>query len=460
MRIAGLFLILLISCFSASAQTVKLSDVKKKFTELNLQKYVVSGQSVIKFFDETFKKVSSPETFDGGFAAEYFDLEYQAHLRPNIPEPYLTLNELTTDTNNLLKLHRKYYSRIRNKVFVRNYFQTAFIGLLHTIYSIKKVQVGLSLDSYNVLGNLVLEQGRLISSDQKSFATMTDFWWDYAWSYFQAYPIDLVEIGNQKLRGVWLSEKKEDYKKRIEKFLASYSMLALRKATPPLIYRDVSNQLFVQLSKNAYDIYNLRHDPKALSKARLFKYKYETKSGLTEEAEKTKREIAKEGLVSRFKKMWTEPTSRFFESNTSFFSKILNSITSFIYNLYSLMRYFVGFLLITFPFDAAFILVGLIILSVEGRLQFHQEFIQSSTSLPNYTSFKKAFTTSVRQILSVFIRIINDLVFSVQMLYHVYTSDAVTRNVRIGSSLFIFGLGLFFSSARTMVESFVAQMSL
>lgn len=438
------------------AQAVKLSDIKKTFVEKKLDKYVTSGQSVIKFYESIFDSVSNPSSLDGGFAAEYFDLEYQANLRPNVPEPYLTLAELTADTNSLLKMHRQYYNKIKNHVFLRNYFQTAFIGMLHTLESISRVQVGSSQDGFTVLSNLILEHGRLITSDQKTLVTMTDFWWDYIWAYFQNYPIDLVELGNQKLRGVWLNEKKDDFKKRIEKFLASYSMLGLRKATNPVVFRDITNQLFVRLSKNAYEIYNLRQDEKALSKARIFKYKYETKSGLTEDAEKTKREIAREGLATRFKKLFSSNTN----PNSNFIEKIAVSINSFIYNLYSLVRYFVGFLLITFPFDGAFIIAGLIILSIEGRSQIKKEFLITPKLKPAKKWYWMFLRLSLYKVQSTFSRVVNDLVFGVQMLAHYYTSDEANRNVRIGSSLLIFGLGLFFSSARTMVESFVAQMSI
>ncbi|MBC7421544.1 MAG: hypothetical protein H7328_12525 [Bdellovibrio sp.] len=441
-------------------QNLKLSEVRKIFAENKLDKYITSGQSVMAYFDEVFIKVSNPYNLDGGFAAEYFDLEYQTHLRPNVSEPYLTLSELTHDTNSLLRLHRKYYSKIKNQVFLRNYFQTAFIGMLHTVESIKKVQVGFPQDGYNVLTNLILEQGRIVTSDQKSLVTMTDFWWDYIWAYFQNYPVDLVELGNQKLRGVWLSEKRDDYRKRIEKFLASYSMLALRKGTNPIIFRDITNQLYVRLSKNAYEIYSLRKDEKALTKARIFKYKYETRSGLTEDAERTKREIARAGLTTRFKKLFTEPVEIFNERGSSFVNSVLSAASRFFFSLYSFIRYLVGFLLITFPFDGAFIVAGLIILSVEGREQFKKEFLAKPKLLGSKSKpirmMKKTFTVFI----SFMTRVVNDSVFGIQMLIYSYTSDTINRHVRIGSSLLIFGMGLFFSSARTMVESFVAQMAL
>lgn len=459
-RAATFFISVLLFSQFLFAQSLKVSDLRKAFVENSLDKYVKSGHSVIGFFEGVFQNVSTPSVLDSGFAAEYFDLEYQVNLRPHVPEPYITLTELTKDTNNLLKLHRKYYTRLKTQLFARNYFQTAFIGLLHSIESIKRVQVGLPQDGYNVLTNLILEHGRLITSDQRSIVTMTDFWWDYMWAYFTNYPIDVVELGNQKLRGVWLNEKKDNYKKQIEKFLASYSLLALRKATPPIIYRDITNQLFLRLSKNAYEIYGLREDEKALSKARISKYKYETKSGLTEEAERTKREIARDGLSTRFKRIFAEPMERLSEKNISIFRQIGNFVFSFFYCLYSWIRYFVGFLLITFPFDAAFIVLGLVILSVEGRVQFERELWKNS--LPPTKKKKNAvfyFNYLVYKMKSFIARIVNDLAFGVQMLVHSYTSDTTTRNVRIGSSLLIFGLGLFFSSARTMVESFVAQMS-
>lgn len=414
----------------------------------------------MNYFDEVFMKVSDPYSLDGGFAAEYFDLEYQAHLRPNVPEPYLTLEELTRDTNSLLRLHRKYYSKLKTQVFLRNYFQTAFIGLLHTVESIKKVQVGLPQDGYNVLSVLILEQGRIVTSDQKSLVTMTDFWWDYIWAYFQNYPIDLVELGNQKLRGVWLSEKRDDYRKRIEKFLASYSMLGLRKGTGPIVFRDITNQLNVRLAKNAYEIYGLRKDERALTKARIFKYKFETRSGLTEDAERTKREIARAGLVIRFKKLFVEPFDVFSDYSGSVVGKTFSAVSRFFYSLYSLIRYMVGFLLITFPFDGAFIIAGLIILSVEGREQFKKDFLTK----PKVSASKGKLTRQSKKIFSrlvgFMIRVVNDLAFSFQMLVYSYTSDTINRNVRIGSSLLIFGTGLFFSSSRTMVESFVAQIAL
>lgn len=456
------FSLLIIFLFSSLsfAQAIKLSDIKKSFAEKNLEKYITSGQSVIKFYENIFDTVSNPTSLDGGFAAEYFDLEYQANLRPNVPEPFLTLSELTADTNSLLKLHRKNYNKIKNQVFLRNYFQTAFIGLLHTIESIRRVQVGSPQDGFNVLSNLILEHGRLITSDQKTLVTMTDFWWDYIWAYFQSYPVDLVELGNQKLRGVWLNEKKDEFKKRIEKFLASYSMLGLRKATSPVVFRDITNQLFVRLAKNSYEIYSLRQDEKALSKARIFKYKYETKSGLTEDAEKTKREIAREGLVTRFKKIFSTSDNSNRSDGSNFIEKIALAISNFIYGLYSLVRYFVGFLLITFPFDGAFIIAGLIILSIEGRSQIKKEFLITPKLKPSKIWYWMFFKVSVFKIQSTFSRLVNDLVFGVQMLAYYYTSESANRNVRIGSSLLIFGLGLFFSSARTMVESFVAQMSI
>jgi hypothetical protein len=463
MRSASLFFFLLFFStlsFSQNIQNVKLSDIKKAFAEKSLTKYIQSGQSVMAFFDRVFENVSNPSVLDSGFAAEYFDLEYQANLRPNTPEPFLTLTELTADTNNLIRLHKKFYSKIKNKVFLRNYFQLAFIGLLHTIESIKRVQVGLSQDGYDVLANLILEHGRLITSDQKSLVTMTDFWWDYMWAYFLNYPVDIIELGNQKLRGVWLNENRDFYKKRIEKFLASYSMLGLRKATSPIIYRDITNQLFVRLAKNAYEIYSLREDPKALSKARIFKYKFETKTGLTEDAEKTKREIAREGLVTRFRKLFSDPFERLMGRDGNIASRFFGSITTLFYSLYSLVRYLVGFLLITFPFDGAFVLAGLIILSIEGRIEFKNEFWPIQTKTVSRTKWLRYTQYLVFKFKRLFARIVNDLAFSVQMLTYSYTNDSSTRNVRIGSSLLIFGLGLFFSSARSMVETFVAQMAL
>ena len=126
--------------FDVGADVLKLSDLKKIFKDQKIEKYVVSGQSVIKFFDQEFKIVASPSVLDGGFSAEYFDLEYTAQLRPNQPEPFISLNDLTEDTNTLLKLHKKFYSQIKGKVFLRNYFQTAFIGLVHTIEAFKIVE--------------------------------------------------------------------------------------------------------------------------------------------------------------------------------------------------------------------------------------------------------------------------------------------------------------------------------
>lgn len=441
---------------------LKLSDLKKIFIEKNLDKYVTSGLTVINFFDQEFKITADPMILDGGFAAEYFDLEYEANLHPNLPEPYLGLSELTIDTNNLLKLHKKYYSTIKGKIALRNYFQTAFIGLLHSIQSIKKVQVGLPFDGFSVLTNLTLEQGRLITSNQKESVTMTDFWWDYIWARYLNFPIDLVELGNQKLRGVWLNEKNENSKKSIEKFLAAYSMLGLRKATNPVVYRDITNQILVRLAKNAYEIYLLREDHQAASKARIFKFKYEIKSGLTEDAEKTKREIAKEGLLTRIKKLWSEPRDVLISAeNANIFSGIIKATIRLLFNIYALIRYFVGFLLITFPFDGAFIVAGLIILSIEGRAVFQNNywplFEYTKTSKYQFLNF---IILLLKKIHNFFARFINTICFGFHMLFHYYTNDNANRNVRLGSSLLIFGLGLFFSSARTMVESFVAQMSI
>ncbi|MBC7465593.1 MAG: hypothetical protein H7256_06330 [Bdellovibrio sp.] len=439
----------------------KLSDLRKIFSESHVDKYVTSGISVMGFFNTEFKIVADPMVLDGGFAAEYFDLEYEAHLRPTMPEPYISLSELTADTNTLLKLHKKYYSAIKGKVALRNYFQTAFIGLLHTIQSIKKVQVGLPYDGFTVLTNLILEQGRLITSSQKETVTMVDFWWDYIWARFQNFPIDLIELGNQKLRGVWLNEKNEEFKKSIEKFLAAYSMVGLRKATNPVVYRDITNQILVRLAKNAYEIYILREDNQAAAKARIFKFKYEIKSGLTEDAEKTKREIATEGLKNRFRKLWIEPRDAFFNNdNSSVFFKIPNAFFRFLYNIYALIRYFVGFLLITFPFDGAFILVGLVILSFEGRVVFQKEYWPRYEYTAGTHKFINILGIVAQRIHNFFARIINDICFGFHMLFHYYTSDTANRNIRIGASLLMFGMGLFFSSARTMVESFVAQMSI
>jgi len=448
------------STISATA-AIKLSDLRKIFSESHVDKYVTSGQSVLGFFNDEFKTVADPNVLDGGFAAEYFDLDYEAHLRPTMPEPYISLAELTADTNSLLKLHKKYYSAIKGKVALRNYFQTAFIGLLHSVQSIKKVQVGLPYDGFTVLTNLILEQGRLITSSQKDSVTMVDFWWDYIWARFQNFPVDLVELGNQKLRGVWLNEKDETFKKGIEKFLAAYSMLGLRKSTNPVVYRDITNQILVRLAKNAYEIYLLREDNQAANKARIFKFKYEIKSGLSEDAERTKREIAKEGLITRFKKIWFEPRDAFYAiDNSSLLTRIPRAILRFLYNIYALIRYFIGFLLITFPFDGAFIVVGLIILSFEGRVVFQKDYWPALAIAPVRNRFLNGFLKALQKIHNVIARITNDIGFGFHMLFHYYTNDNANRNVRIGSSLLMFGMGLFFSSARTMVESFVAQMSL
>jgi hypothetical protein len=205
----------------------------------------------------------------------------------------------------------------------------------------------------------------------------------------------------------------------------------------------------------------LRDDRVAASKARIFKYKYEIKSGLTEDAEKTKREIAKDGLIARIKRLWSDPVEAFTTTDgSSYIMRIPNALMRFLYNLYSLIRYFVGFLLITFPFDGAFIVVGLVILSFEGRVIFQKEYWPSYTYRPGKNKFLNVALFTFKKIYNFFARIINDICFGFHMLFHYYTNDTANRNVRIGSSLLIFGLGLFFSSARTMVESFVAQMSI
>ncbi|OFZ35350.1 MAG: hypothetical protein A3D17_08185 [Bdellovibrionales bacterium RIFCSPHIGHO2_02_FULL_40_15] len=451
---------LLFSTLGFAADALKLSDLKKIFIQKKLDKYISEGQVVMKYLDKEFKRVANPTTLDGGFAVEYFDLEYKIYLRPTQPDPFVSLTELTADTNALLDLHKRYYSQIKRKVFLRNYFQTAFIGMVNTLEALRKVQVGVPRDGYSVLSNLILEQGRLITSTQKDFVTMTDFWWDYIWAHYMGSPVDLIELGNQKLRGVWLNEKRDTYKRTIEKFLAGYSMFGLRKGLSPAVYRDITNQIYLQLSKNAYEIYALRNDQPALAKARVFKYIYETKLGLTEDAERTKREIAKEGLKIRIKRLWNGPREALYSEQNSMAINGLKALRTFLYNFYFLIRYLIGFLLITFPFDAALIVAGLIILSVEGRVIFQDEFWPTTRRSRKKNVFLNVTHNSIKILNNFFARIINDIIFGFRMLFHYYTSDETNRNIRIGSSLLIFGMGLFFSSARTIVETFVSQLSL
>ena len=145
----------------------------------------------------------------------------------------------------------------------------------------------------------------------------------------------------------------------------------------------------------------------------------------------------------------------------SFFSKASTSVERLVRGVFSAITYGIGFLFIATPIELILILTALVILSKQGQT-FYRERIHGIPALARYhriyrrdgwrrvPSFAKSIVQSLAQ----------EGKLAWRMFVASYTSAAVPFYSKVATSLLLFGVGLYFNSARNLVETVVNQVTM
>lgn len=460
-----LFIAVILAC--STVEAAPLLKVKgrlnRALTQDSAGRYEPAGAAVSKAIAADFSRLakkSSTEEF-----AERLDAAYSEKTRPGRLEKIslMSLHDRTgvfsEEVRRAVELRRGMGTAYRQDPALRLRMENVLVGALHVIDTELRSELHVDTDELWKLRRYLLSQGTFISSDSSAKLTTADLWWDWMWVRGYSYPADLVELHLQKVERI---AKNAGPKKRAElnKYAVSLTIHALKKATPVVLDREKIAAVDLRLVQRALEKVGTT-DAAAEKVLKLHLYRLLQLNGETYEASQLKKEIAMDLFLSKGKTIILSPAEPWSRQDLSFFSKATSSIERLVRGLFSAITYGIGFIFIATPIELILILSALTILSKQGQA-FYNERIHGIPALAR--RHRIYHLDGWRRVPSFLKGIIQNLMHEGRLAWRMfvasYTSATVPFYSKVATSLLIFGVGLYFNSARNLVEAVVNQVTM
>lgn len=460
-----LFTAVVLAC--SQAEAAPLLRVKGRLNRVLTQdttgRYEPAGANVSKAIAADFSRLAKKANTED--FAEKIDSAYSEKIRPGRLEKIslASLKDRTgvfaEEVRHAVELRRGMNAAYRQDPALRLRMENVLVGALHVIDTELRSELNVDTDELWKLRRYLLSQGTFISNDASSKLTMNDLWWDWMWVRGYSYPADLVELHLQKVERI---AKGLGPKKRAElnKYVVSMTIFALKKATPVVLDREKIAAVDLRLVQHALEKVGTT-DTAAEKILKLHLYRLLQLNGETYEASQLKKEIAMDLFLSKGKTIILSPAEPWKRQDLSFFSKVSTSIERLFRGVFSAITYGIGFIFIATPIELILILTALTILSKQGQ-SFYSERIHG---IPALARLHRIYRRDGWRRLPTFLRsIAQNLVHEGKLAWRMfvasYTSASVPFYSKVATSLLIFGVGLYFNSARNLVEAVVNQVTM
>lgn len=448
---------------SATVAFAKATPLDRDIKAAGLDRYEKAGRSVSLQLRRNLVQILN--SADETTAADRFERAYQEKQRPGALET-LSLESrrnhvavFIDDVHRALDLRQKYAVSFRQDPKVRARIQNILIGTLHVLDVDIRGELDSSVDELMRIRRYLLSQGTFVTRGQTKL-TVDDLWWDWLWLRGYGYPLDLTELHLQKVQAISKTAQAR-WRERLRLYALSTALGALRQATPPVLGREKAATISLRLTNLALDLAGPTA-PSALQKElKLYLYRGLQANGQTYEASQVKKEIAMDLFMAKGWQIVKSPAEPWSRGDLGFFGKVFASLGQLFRSLFTFLTYGAGFLFVATPIDVLLIAAAIFILGRQGKAHFNVQIrglspIWKEHRLIERDGWRRAlpFLKDALQYLR------EELSIAWRMFVASYTATPVPFYSKIAASLLLFGVGLYFNSARMMVETVVAQMTM
>lgn len=452
-------LLISILCFSGLAN----ADLGKDLKRFDLEKYERAGHSVSRFLRLRF--VSLQDESDETTLADRLEQSYSEQLRPGALENLSSksmdhsADQFLGDIQKSLELKRRYSVEFRTKPAQRLRLENVFSGLLHVLEIRIHGELGSSLNELVRLRRFLLTQATFVSKGGTKL-TVDDLWWDWMWLRGHEEPSDLVEFHLAKIRAISKTAGVR-WQERLRKYALSVSLRTLRRESEPLLEKEKPAVISLRLVNEATRLASVDTAVEIPKELKLYRYKYLQATGQTYEASEIKKDIAKDVFLAKGKQLFMAPAESWARTDIGFVGKVVASAAEVVHSILTFITYGAGFLFVATPIELLLILAAWLILSRQAKTHFK---IESRNFRTRWVDHRLMTRDGWRRIPAfvkdgaAFLR--DETGMAWRMFVASYTTAQVPFYSKVAASLLLFGVGLYFNSARSLVEAVVTQMTM
>lgn len=465
-----MFTLLLPLGLQASVEASAEANIVRAIERNGLKKYQKAGIAVKQFLKISFIREMDQVPYVGAGHLEAWDARYNELLRPGALEGLEHGRRAQTEhetqvffeeVDRALTLKSQYQSSFRSNPQVRRHLQDVFIGLLH-ISDIKiRTHIDSSLDELMRLHRFLLSHGTFYSTGNVAKVRLDDFWWDLMWVRGHAYPADLVELHLQKVASI-AAVQGPVWKNRLNRYYVSASLYALKKNETLALNQEKPSVIALRLATQALDrAIQLAQPGPFVKELKVIMFKHFTQSGKTAEANQLKKEIAMDLFFEKGLSIVTAPHSPWKNTKGGVFDKLGASVELLFKSLFSFITYGIGLIFVATPLEFLLVFCSLVVLGHQGRQFFGVARRPIKDILAQHQVFTKGGIRNTPRLLRDVLLLAKDELFLAwRMFMASYTASGVSFSSKFAASFLMFGIGLYFNSAKGLVESVMNQMAM
>ncbi len=453
---------------SAATPSSKVSRKFSKTTEKNFKRdfeinqmgqYSVAGKKVRQYLLSQFLNLGIKTPLE---IAQKLDQNYSDKLRPGALESR-TLKApgqldfyLWPQVQALLEMRKRYVNFLNESPKARLQLQNADIGILHLLDT--------HLKSDSMSGNDELWKIRkyLISQDffrPQEKSETSELIWDWMLIRAHGYPLDLVDKHLQKVENV-ARNTSHPWPNILKNYETSLALLSIKKMPQTNENQEAQSKLALKLLRKILPFVDV-NEHKVLREIKVQTYRLLQQTGQSVEAQQLKKEIATELFSYRVSQLGQEVKEVWNKTTISFMDRLISIFSVSIRGLIHLLTYLIGLLFVATPIEFLLITVALIMLSKQGHVFFEVKTKSLRMLWREHRLLeKKGYRRVLKFSLAVCKWFVNYMKVAWKMFMASYSNTATSFYSKLATSLLIFGIGLYFNSARNLVESLVGQLSL
>lgn len=438
------------------------ADVNKDIKSLNLREYEKAGEQVSAFLRKTLVKMS--DTVPDTSLTEKFEHAYLEKLRPgtlerlSLKQRPLGAESFIADVHRVLELRQRNQLAFRTDYKVRRRIQNVFVGALHALDIEIRTELDSSIDDLMRVRRFLLSQGTFVANSGR--LTTDDIWWDWLWLRGHGYASDLTELHLQKMN-VISRQVGAAWKERLRHHGLSTALYALRRNTQPVLVEEKASVVSLRLTNLALDLAGASAPTPVIKELKLYLYRGLQANGQTYEASQVKKEIAMDLFLAKGWQIVKSPAEPWSRKDLGFFSKFIASLGQLFRSVATFITYGAGFLFVATPIELILVILAVTTLALQAHRYFD---VQKRGLRSLWRDHRLLSENGWRRIPSFLMdgqKIVRDeLALAWRMFVASYTMTGVPFFSKLAASLLLFGIGLYFNSARSLVEAVVAQMTM
>lgn len=439
------------------------SILSPEIRRFDLGRYERAGFSITSFLRAQFAKQSNRG--DVANFVERLDQAYSDHVQPGDLEivsvdPLKNRSSVFIEDVNHALLLRQRRADFRTDPKVRLRIQNILIGALHVIDARIRNEMDASVDELLRIRRYLLAQGTFISKGKVGQLNVNDLWWDLLWIRGHGYPLDLVDLHLQKV-AVISQEASAQWRERLRQYSISLVLYALRRNTPPTLGREKPQAISLRLTSRAMEL-TQPTEVALLKEIKLFHYKFLQQNGLTYEAGQLKKEIAMDLFLNKGRQLLALPAERWGRTDLSLPARLGGVLGGLFRGLIVFLTYGAGLIFVATPIELILILTAIVILSRQGAIHFNIDSRSLKSLLKQHRLHARRGWKRLPAFAADFVGLIRaELRMAWRMFVASYTAATpVPFYSKVAVSLLIFGIGLYFNSARLLIEAVVNQMTM